>query len=91
MATETILNIKTDKKLKAEAQNLAEELGVSLTAVVNAMLKQFVREKEIVLTANPHHPNKALTAAIQEARVHHTAGTLKRHKSVESVFAELDA
>jgi len=42
----TAINIKTDPKVKRNAQKLAEELGLSLSAVVTASLKQFIRTKE---------------------------------------------
>ena len=54
MNTHTILNVKTDKKLKAEAKKVSEELGVPLSTVINAFLKQFVRDKEITLSANKY-------------------------------------
>ncbi len=50
---QTILNIKTEKGLKEEAQGLASELGVPLTTVVNSYLKQFVRERKLVLETEP--------------------------------------
>lgn len=50
---QTILNIKTGKELKEEAQNLARELGVPLTTVVNSYLRQFVRERKLVLEIEP--------------------------------------
>ncbi|PJC22071.1 MAG: type II toxin-antitoxin system antitoxin, RelB/DinJ family, partial [Candidatus Yonathbacteria bacterium CG_4_9_14_0_2_um_filter_43_16] len=37
-----MINIKTDKAVKEEAQKLAAELGFSLSALVTASLKQFV-------------------------------------------------
>ena len=43
----TVINIKTDKKVKRNAQKVAEDLGFSLSAVINAYLKQFVRNKEV--------------------------------------------
>jgi addiction module RelB/DinJ family antitoxin len=43
----TAINIKVDKKVKESSQKLAEELGLSLSAVINASLKQFVRTKEV--------------------------------------------
>jgi len=49
----TIVNIKTDTEVKRNAQKLALELGLSLSAVVNAYLKQFVRNKEIHLAVTP--------------------------------------
>lgn len=41
-----VINVKTDKAVKKNAQKIAEELGLSLSAVINAYLKQFVRNKE---------------------------------------------
>ena len=49
----TIINIKTDKEVKKNAQKLAEELGLSLSAVINAQLKQFIRNKSINLSSIP--------------------------------------
>ena len=47
----TMINIKADRAVKEEAQKLAKELGLSLSAVVSASLKQFVRNREIHLSA----------------------------------------
>lgn len=47
----TILNVKTDKDVKERAQNVAKELGLPLSTVVNAFLKQFIREKEVVFSS----------------------------------------
>ncbi|PIR40546.1 MAG: hypothetical protein COV32_02820 [Candidatus Yonathbacteria bacterium CG10_big_fil_rev_8_21_14_0_10_43_136] len=44
-----MINIKTDKAVKEEAQKLAAELGFSLSALVTASLKQFVRTREVVI------------------------------------------
>lgn len=50
---QTILNIKTQKDLKEKAQSLASELGVPLTTVVNSYLRQFIRERKLVLEMEP--------------------------------------
>ena len=47
----TILNVKTDKDVKERAQIVAKELGLPLSTVVNAFLKQFIREKEVVFSS----------------------------------------
>lgn len=49
----TAINIKTDKEVKKTAQKLAEEFGLSLSAVLNAYLKNFIREKEIRFSIAP--------------------------------------
>ena len=74
MNTHTILNIKTDKKLKAEAQKVAAELGVPLTTVMNAFLKQFVRDKEITLSSDPLRPTPYLERRILEAEAEYETG-----------------
>ena len=49
----TTLTIKTEKKLRDEAKRSAEELGLPLTTVVNALLRQFVRERELTISIEP--------------------------------------
>jgi len=49
----TVINIKTDKDVKRNAKKVAEDLGFSLSAVINAYLKQFVRNKEVYFSVVP--------------------------------------
>ncbi len=49
----TVINIKTEKEVKTSAQKLANEMGFSLSAVINAYLKQFVRNKEVYFSITP--------------------------------------
>lgn len=86
--TATILNIKTDKKLKAEAKATADDMGLTLTTVVNSMLKQFVREKEITFSTS-EYPSPMLREAIKEARAEFEAGELKVFDNVEDFLADL--
>jgi addiction module RelB/DinJ family antitoxin len=68
--SKTVLNIKTDVSVKRQAQDLARELGVPLSTVVNAYLKEFIREKELRLSASPRlRPSveKELKKLIDEA------------------------
>lgn len=51
----TTLTIKTPKKLRDEAKQTAFRMGIPLTTVVNTMLRQFVLDQEITLSA--HMPN----------------------------------
>lgn len=49
----TVINIKTDLEVKKTAQELAKELGLTLSAIVNAYLKQFIRTKEVYFSNVP--------------------------------------
>ena len=40
-----VVNIKVDPKVKKEAQEVAEKLGFSLSAVLTGFMKKFIREK----------------------------------------------
>ena len=49
----TVINVKLSKSLKQDAQNLADELGVPLSTIVIANLKEFVRSRSITVSALP--------------------------------------
>jgi len=48
-----IINIKVSKALKRDAQDLADEIGVPLTTVISASLKEFVRSRSLTVSAFP--------------------------------------
>ena len=87
--THTILNVKTDKKLKEEAKNVAAELGVPLGTVVNAFLKQFVRDREVTLSANELRPTQYLIDCIEEARREYEAGEVTWFDNADDFIAHL--
>jgi len=89
MNTHTILNVKTDKKLKAEAKKVSEELGVPLSTVVNAFLKKFVREKEITLSANPLRPTPYLEQILEEAHTDYQTGKVQTFESGDDMLDHL--
>ena len=49
----TQVNLKIDDNVKKNAQRRAKELGLSLSAVVNATLSQFARTGELELSTAP--------------------------------------
>jgi addiction module RelB/DinJ family antitoxin len=91
MNTKTILNVKTDKKLKAAAQKTADLLGVPLSTAVNAFLKQFVREKTLVLSANEKfQPTPYLMAAIEQAERDFAEGKSEGPFTAEELIEKLE-
>jgi addiction module RelB/DinJ family antitoxin len=68
----TSLHITIEPDIKEQAQKTAEELGLSLSAVTKALLKQFIRTKRLSVGARdlPEIPNaylrKVLDAAEEE-------------------------
>jgi addiction module RelB/DinJ family antitoxin len=49
----TVINIKADKEVKKNAQKAAEELGLSLSDVVNASLRNFINTREVYFSHIP--------------------------------------
>ncbi|MBI3627033.1 hypothetical protein HY224_03235 [Candidatus Uhrbacteria bacterium] len=49
----TTIILKADKAVKESAQRTAKDLGLTLSAVINASLKQFVRSREVYFSAAP--------------------------------------
>lgn len=66
----TTLTIKMDRKLRDDAKKTAQEIGVPLTTVMNAMARQFVRDRRLVLEAEcpfpSHTPNAETRKAIRD-------------------------
>lgn len=48
-----MINIKADKEVKENAQRVAQELGLPLSGVINAFLKEFVRNRSVSFSAIP--------------------------------------
>jgi addiction module RelB/DinJ family antitoxin len=71
----TVINIKTDKKIKKEAQEVARELGLPLGTILNAYLRELAREKRVVFSVPPT-PNKHLQTLLKKIK----SDTKKRRK-----------
>lgn len=69
----TAINIKTNIEIKNGAQRLAEEMGLSLSAIVTASLKQFIRTGELQLSVSPRMTS-CLEKVIWEARKDYKLG-----------------
>lgn len=48
-----VINIKTTKDVKENARKVAKELGLSLSDVLNASLRNFVRTRTVVFSSVP--------------------------------------
>ena len=49
----TIINIKADQEVKEEARRLAAEIGIPLSTLINAYLKQFIKTREVYFSNIP--------------------------------------
>jgi addiction module RelB/DinJ family antitoxin len=87
---ETTIVIKTTKALRNDAKRLAGELGIPLTTVMNALLKQFVRERQITvsLLSVPTAEKIALWESISK-EADKERGHAKEYTDVEELLHDL--
>ena len=62
----TLISIKTEKVLKERAKQVAAELGLSLSDVINESLRQLVKNCEVTFSTAPRMTPE-LEAIIKEA------------------------
>lgn len=80
----TVLNVKTDKAVKEQAQQLAKHLGVPLSIVVNSYLKEFIRSGEFTLSSEPR-----LKPAVAK-RLEQAVQDVGNEKEVSPTFNSVD-
>lgn len=49
----TVIHIKTDPEVKENAQKAAEALGLNLSDVINASLRNFIRTRQVIFSDVP--------------------------------------
>ena len=82
----TFLNVKIDKDTKTKAQRVAKELGLSVSAVVNVYLKEFVRTKRLSVSAESgYHMTPKLERELAEVEE-----DIKHGRNIDGPFSTED-
>lgn len=62
-----VINVKTHPQIKNEAKKIAEELGFSLSSLVNAYLRQLIKTKTIVFSTVSEEPSAYMVKMLKQA------------------------
>ncbi|MDO8657438.1 MAG: type II toxin-antitoxin system RelB/DinJ family antitoxin [Candidatus Levybacteria bacterium] len=89
MNTATI-NIKTEPHIKAEAQKTAKEIGINLSSILNAFLRQFIKTKTITFSALYETPSEYLLKSIKKSEEDVKAGRVTKFKTGKDALKYLD-
>lgn len=84
MAT-TNLNIRIDKYIKDQAEEIFAELGLNMTTAVNMFLRTAVREHGIPFELKLDVPNETTVAAIEEGRKIVVDPAAPRYSSIDAL------
>lgn len=80
MSNYAIINLKTDPQLKQHAAEVADKLGISISAVLNNELRRFAAEQSVSFEV-PEVPNAATSARLKGSQLEIQAGDYHRFDS----------
>lgn len=86
----TNLNIRIDKEVKRQAEELFSELGISMTAAINIFLRTAIRENGIPFELKLNVPNDETARAIEEGRKLAYDKDAKRYSNIDDLRKSLD-
>ncbi len=86
----TFLHIKIEPGIKKQAQETAEELGLSLSAVMKALLKQFIRTKHLSV-GRSEIPNTYLARSLKQSNEDIKAGRVVSFTQKKEALSYIDS
>lgn len=82
---QTVIHIKADKDVKKNAQKAAKDLGLSLSDVINAALRNFIRTREVIFSDIPQ-----MTPEL-EKRLERIEEDIEKGRNLSPKFKNMDA
>lgn len=84
------MNIRMDKSIKEQAQELFAEFGLDMTTAINMFLRQSIREHRIPFELRINVPNEDTLEAIREVQQMKKNPSLgKSYNNVDDMMKEL--
>ena len=87
----TNLNIRTDKDVKEQAEQLFAELGLNMTTAINLFLRTAIRKRGIPFDLLLDVPNDTTVAAIEEGKRLLNDPASPKYSNMEDLKAALDS
>jgi addiction module RelB/DinJ family antitoxin len=88
----TMIHLKADREVKENAQKVANDLGLNLSDVINASLRNFIRTREVIFSDTPQMtPELEKLLDKVEEDIKHNRNLSPRFKSVEESIEWLKA
>ena len=87
----TNLNIRTDKDVKEQAEQLFAELGLNMTTAINLFLRTAIRKHGIPFDLFLDVPNETTVAAIEEGKKLLNDPSSPKYSSMEELKAALES
>ncbi|USF27678.1 hypothetical protein N510_002635 [Firmicutes bacterium ASF500] len=82
------MSIRTDSELKAQAEKILSQLGMTMNGTINMFLQQIVRDRAVPLSLSLSS-ERSLYADLLQARIDRMNGV--EYLSMEEVLENMDA
>jgi len=86
----TNLNIRTDKVIKEQAEQIFNELGLNMTTAINMFLRTTIREQGIPFELKLNVPNETTEEAIKEGKRMMADPSTPRYSGIEALKEALE-
>ncbi|HKM08229.1 MAG TPA: type II toxin-antitoxin system RelB/DinJ family antitoxin [Sphaerochaeta sp.] len=83
------INIRMDKMLKSQFEEVVSELGLNVSTAVNIFARQVIRQGRIPFEISLDIPNKETIKAMREAEQIASDTAVKGSHDVDSLFNDL--
>jgi addiction module RelB/DinJ family antitoxin len=83
--------IKTDPQIKIKAQKVAEDMGLSLSTVINRYLREFILKKSITFSTDDEQPTEYLLDSLKKSAEDKKAGRALSFKSGKQALSSVDS
>lgn len=81
---QTVIHLKADKEVKENAQKAAKDLGLTLSDVINAALRNFIRTREVIFSDIPQ-----MTPEL-EKKLEKVEDDIKHNRNLSPSFKNMD-
>ncbi|MCA9361413.1 type II toxin-antitoxin system RelB/DinJ family antitoxin [Candidatus Kaiserbacteria bacterium] len=88
MNTKTVISVKTDKATKEAANEVAKSMGLNLSVLINAYLKQVIDMRRVEFYA-PEQMTPKLEKSLLKVRKEMGSSKRKSFSNVEDLLADL--
>lgn len=85
------LNVRTDRTIKKQAEELFSELGLNMSVAINAFLRTAVREQRIPFELRLEIPNETTQRAIEEGELLLSDSNTVRYTDIATLKKALEA
>ena len=90
MALTTNINIRMEKNVKEQAEQIFNDLGLTMTAAINLFLRTAIRERGIPFSLKLDVPHETTASAIEEGRRIASDDSVRGYDSMEPLKAALE-